>query len=124
MGGSGQTITLSQVLCKGVFQIMSLCIQEPFIKPLILNLTSLALVVNFSSLFCIIPTEEQSLVFPTEGDESQIKKKKKKCIWVDLVSGAIVALIVKFIQPCLLKMQCCRELFEGDGRGTKHRTRN
>lgn len=30
VGGSGQTITLSQVLCKGVFQITSLCKWEPF----------------------------------------------------------------------------------------------
>lgn len=31
VGGSGQTIALSQVLCKGVFQIMSLCTDEPFL---------------------------------------------------------------------------------------------
>ena len=31
VGGSGQTITLSQVLCKGNFQIMGVCAQEPFL---------------------------------------------------------------------------------------------
>lgn len=31
VGSSGQTITLSQVLCKGVFQIMSLWTQKPFL---------------------------------------------------------------------------------------------
>lgn len=51
-------------------------------------------------------------------------KRGKRSIWVDLVRGVIVALIVKFIQPCLLKMPWCRKLFKGDGGGTKHRTRN